>query len=132
MTDVRSHLVETYARLSTSPIVKTVAVLEERLGYDYGYLRARLALINDDFLEVAEYFIIKGDTVCVRRYRYQWMDSAQGVLRKRWDNSRHFPELPNFPYHIHVGNETLPVPGQVLSIIELIASVEQELPYPGN
>ena len=126
MTDVRSHLAETYARLSTSPIVKTVAVVEERLGYGCGYIRARLTLINDNFLEAAEYFTIEDDNVCVKRYRYQWMDSAQQVLRKRWDNTRHFPELSSFPHHVHVGSEEFVVPGEVLTIVDLISLVEDE------
>ena len=60
-----------------------------------------------------------------QRYRYQWMDETQSVLRKRWDNVEHFPELPNFPHHVHVGEEEHVEPGQAMSIMELIAFVEQ-------
>ncbi len=125
--DARSHLDETRARLSASRLVASIAVVEERLGYDFGYFRARLTLLNGDFLEVAEYFTIEDDRVCVRRYRYQWMDSTQQFLRKRWDNTRHFPELPDFPHHVHLGSEDSVVSGRVLSIIDVIALLEDEL-----
>ena len=125
--DAKAHLTETHARLSTSPVVGTVTVLEERVGYNYGYLRARLTLFNQDFLEVAEYFVVDAGRVQVQRYRYQWMDPVQQVLKKRWDNTKHFPDLPNFPHHVHVGSETEVVCGQVLSIIELIDLLEEQL-----
>jgi len=55
------------------------------------------------------------------------MDPTQQVLKKRWDNAKHFPDLPNFPHHIHIGSETQIVPGRILSIIELIDLLEKEL-----
>lgn len=125
--DPHSHLAEIRARLSISPIVQTVTVLQERVGYEYGYFRARAGIVNGDFLEVAEYFTVRDDRVWVQRYRYQWMDAAQKVLRRRWDNTRHFPELPNFPHHIHDGCEEMVVPGQVLSITDVITLLEDEL-----
>jgi hypothetical protein len=30
------------------------------------------------------------------------MDEQQGVLKKRWDNVEHFPDLPNFPHHVYI------------------------------
>ncbi len=121
------HLTEIKARLSSSPIVETVSISVEHAGHDYGYFRARVALINGDFLEVAEYFAVVGDSAQVQRYRHQWMDQSQGVLKKRWDNTRHFPDLPNFPHHIHIGSEAQVVPGQSLGILELIEVLEQEV-----
>jgi len=110
-----------------SPAVASLEVVEEYHLPDRGYLRARLILSNDDFLEVAEYFIQRGDRCVTQRYRYQWMDKAQKALKKRWDNVEHFPELPNFPHHVHLGEESQVEPGRVLSIVELISLIEQEI-----
>jgi len=55
------------------------------------------------------------------------MDPTQQVSKKRWDNAKHFPDLPNFPHHIHIGSETQVVPGRILSIIELIDLLEKKL-----
>ena len=48
-------------------------------------------------------------------------------LKKRWDNVAHFPDLPNFPHHVHIGSESYVEPGQSLSIVELIDVLESEL-----
>lgn len=124
MTLAHTHLTETCVRLTTSPIVQTFSVIEERIGLDYGYLRIRVELGNHDFLELAEYFVIRNGAVEIQRYRYQWMDSTQRFLKKRWDNARHHPELPNFPFHIHEGGEENVAPGVALQIVELIALLE--------
>lgn len=121
------HLDEIKACLSSSPILQTVSVSVEHSGQNHGYFRAKATLINGDFLEVAEYFTVVDDLVQVQRYRHQWMEQSQGILKKRWDNSRHFPDLPNFPHHIHLGSETQVFPGQSLGILELIEVLEQEV-----
>ena len=97
----QSYLAEIKVRLVISPVVASIPIVEERALPDRGYFRARLVLNNGDFLEVTEYFVVEDERCVTRRYRYQWMDGLQKVLRKRWDNVEHFPELPNFPHHIH-------------------------------
>jgi hypothetical protein len=104
-------------------------VVSEQVLEDRGYFRARLSLANGDFLEVSEYVVVQAGKTTTAEYRYQWMDSAQRALIRRWDNARHFPHLPHFPHHVHVGEEKQLVPGQALSIldlIDLIDLIEQE------
>jgi len=97
----REYLAEIIARLVASAIVTEVTIVEEYALPDRGYFRARLSLSKRDFLEVAEYFVVESGHCVTRGYRYQWMDEQQGVLKKRWDNVEHFPDLPNFPHHVH-------------------------------
>ena len=121
----QDYLTEIKAKLITSSIIISITVIEEYTLPDRGYFRGRLELSNNDFLEVAEYFVLEDGMCVTRRYRYQWMDQSQQVLRKRWDNVEHYPNLPNFPYHIHVGEESIVEPGQLVSIIELLDILEQ-------
>ena len=79
----QAHLDEIKVCLSLSPLLQTVEVLVEHFGQDHGFFRARAILNNGDFLELAEYFTVVGNLVQVRRYRYQWMDASQGILKKR-------------------------------------------------
>ncbi len=52
-------------------------------------------------LNVTEYIhATEEDNAQVMRYTYHWMDSSN-QLRLRWDNVRHYPGLPGFPYHLH-------------------------------
>ena len=50
MSIAHTHLTETRVRLTTSPVIRTFSVIEERVGLDYGYLRVRVELVNDAFL----------------------------------------------------------------------------------
>ena len=123
----QEYLTEIKGRLVTSAVIASVTVVEEYVLPDRGYFHARLDLINTDFLEVAEYFVVEAGLCVPRRYRYQWMDALQTVLKRRWDNVEHFPGLPNFPHHVHVGEESHVEPGRALSMMELLDVVEQEL-----
>lgn len=125
--DPQEYLTEIKAKLVVSSAVASIAVVEERALPDRGYFRARLMLSNGDFLEVAEYFVVEEERCVTKRYRYQWMDESQQVLRKRWDNVEHFPDLPSFPHYIHMGEESRVEPGRSLSIVELVDVIEQEL-----
>ena len=125
--DVRGYLNEVRIRLATSAAITAIDVVIEQELSDRGYFRARLSLANGDFLEVSEYFVARGDNPETVEYRYQWMDHAQRRLVRRWDNARHFPELPQFPHHIHMGDERQVIPGQVLSILALVDVIEQEM-----
>lgn len=96
---------------------------------NHGFFRARLTLRNGDFLEVAEFFrVVNGQTESVE-YRFQSMDPNRQTLRKRWDNATHHPGLPNFPHPIHVGTTGHLEPGRLLSILDLVDLIEQEIEH---
>ncbi len=127
MKTVRDCLEDIKTKIVMSVVVKSMTIVAERALADRGYFRARMWLINDDFLEVSEYFIVEPDGCSTVEYRYQWMDNSKQRLIKRWDNAEHFPDLTNFPHHIHVGSDTNVIPGTVVSIIELIDLLEAEI-----
>lgn len=120
LTDIKSRLIASYA-------IATFTIIEELDLSDRGYFRARVTLSNGDFLEIVEYFIIINNVATTPRYRYQWMDSDRQSLRKRWDNVPHFPNLPNFPHHIHIKSEENVISGHALSLQKLIDILEQEV-----
>jgi len=55
--DPHGYLTEIKAGWVASSAVASFTIVEERASFDRGYLRARLTLSNNDFLEVAEYFL---------------------------------------------------------------------------
>lgn len=114
-------------KLAGSSIISTIEISDERIFRNRGYFRARLTLINSDFLEIAESFAIQDNQTLTLDYRYQWMDSSKQMLRKRWDSVKHFPDLPNFPHHIHIGSEINVEPGKSRNILEFIDFMESEL-----
>jgi len=128
MTTPAEYALRLKAELVASPIVTVFTVVEERVWRDRGYIRIRMTLANGDFVEAAEYFILEGDECVTHRYRYQWMDSKRQELHKRWDNVEHYPGLPNFPHHVHVGREESVEPDKRLSIIQLLDVLDGKIP----
>ena len=120
MTTPADYVLQLKAKLVISPIVASFGLVEEKVWPDRGYIRMRMSLINGDFLEAAEYFVLEDDECVTRRYRYQWMDGERRELHKRWDNVEHYPDLPNFPHHVHVGEGENAEPGERISIIQLL------------
>ena len=59
MTTPIEYVLQLKARLVTSPIVASFAVVEQKVWPDRGYIRIRMALINGDFLEAAVLFHAK-------------------------------------------------------------------------
>lgn len=125
--DLYQYITAIKEKLNASSIVSSIELVDERVLFDRGYFRARLTLANEDFLEIAESFIVQEDQFITLDYRYQWMDSTKQILRKRWDSVKHFPDLPNFPDHIHIGSESDVEPGRSRSIMEFIKHLETEV-----
>ena len=125
--DLHQYIAAVKAKLNDSIIVSSIEIVDERVLLNRGYFRARLILINTDFLEIAESFSIQEDRCITLDYRYQWMDASKQVLKKRWDSVKHFPRLPNFPHHIHIGSESYVEPGQSRNILEFMDFMESEL-----
>ncbi len=130
MRDAQAYLQHIKTSLVLSPVIISITIVTEYALTDRGYFRARLQLSNSDFLEVSEFFTVDAEGFSTQEYRYQWMDAAQEQLIKRWDNAKHFPTLPNFPHHIHIGSETNVVPGDQLGIVELLEQLKGELSKP--
>jgi hypothetical protein len=121
------YITEIKAKLLASPAIKSVAIVKERSLLESGYFRARVTLNNGDFLEVVEFFTVINNRCITESYRYQWMDESQQTLRRRWDNVEHFPNLPNFPYHVHIIEESNVEPSSLINILELIDLIEAEI-----
>jgi hypothetical protein len=121
------YITEIKAKLLASSAINSVAIVKERSLLESGYFRARVTLNNGDFLEVVEFFTVINNRCITESYRYQWMDESQQTLRRRWDNVEHFPNLPNFPHHVHIIEESNVEPSSLINILELIDLIEAEI-----
>ncbi|MBK7203000.1 MAG: DUF6516 family protein [Anaerolineae bacterium] len=125
--NAQSHLEKIKSKLAGATTIAQITVVQEYALQDRGFFRARLVLTNGDFVEVSEFFTIVGGQARLVEYRHQWMDSSQQILRKRWDNARHYPDLPNHPHHIHIGGETHVEPGRPLGIVDVVDVITEEV-----
>jgi hypothetical protein len=123
----QQYIAEIKANLNNNKLIINIEIIKERAIADQGYFRARLTLNNGDFLEVAEFFKIENEQYFTITYRYQWMNQSQTQLKKRWDNVEHFPDLPNFPHHVHVGDELIVQPSESRSILQILTVIAEEI-----
>jgi hypothetical protein len=124
---ILNYIEEIKYELITLEWVTSMTIIEEKILEDCGYFRAKLTLTNNDFLEIAEYFILRDEDLITERYRYQWMDETKTQLRRRWDNIPHFPNLDNFPHHVHIETEKNVHPSQSLSILQVLSLIQSLL-----
>jgi len=110
-------------RLLLDPLIANFHILRERETAIDGYLRVKTTLINGSLFEFAEYFqhTPEGE-IHVVTYTYHWA-TADATLIMRWDNTPHFPALPNFPHHIHDGNSGIVQPGQEMNIFAVLDEI---------
>ena len=132
MTAPAEYVLQLKTKLAISLIVVSFTIVEEKVWTDRGYIRIHMTLSNGDFLEAVEYFVLQDSGCVTHRYRYQWMDGERRVLRKRWDNVEHHPDLPNFPHHVHVGEEENVKPGKRLNVIQLLDALTGEISAEEN
>jgi hypothetical protein len=124
------YIAEVEIALLSSSVIRDYHFVRKWANTDDGYIRFRATLIDDSFLEAAEYFILAHyehyeiETV---DYRYQWMSATKNQLICRWDNAPDHPELDNFPHHIHRGDEKTIVPGMLMSLLDLLSYLEAAL-----
>jgi len=120
------YLAAIHLALMESPIVADYTLVRQRVTSQSGHVRVRVNLINGDFLEAAEFFRLTPDGIQVADYRHQWMDGERSILHKRWDSTPHHPDLENAPHHCHEGSKGTVVPGQPISIQDVLAVITRE------
>ncbi len=120
------YLKDVTAQLTLSPIIRSSLITNSWAREKAGYLHLRLTLINGNFVEVGEYFLMKNGECVTEDYRYQWMNAKKTKLRRRWDNTKHFPDLDNFPHHIHLKNGRT-VSGTPFNTLQLLHILQTEI-----
>ncbi len=120
---IRAYIDSELAATLSHPLVAFAEVVRQTVTRQDGYLRVRCRLVNDDYLEVALHVVLQANTVLIDSYRYQWMNTTQATLHRRWDNSPHFPQLPGFPHHCHIGDESAVEPSQPMGLGQLLDTI---------
>lgn len=125
--NVQARLDAEYASLLGHPLVQSTELVRYTANRLDGYLRVRTILVNGDFLEVALHIAIHNGNVVIDSYRYQWMDGTRTKLRRRWDDTPHFPQLPGFPHHCHIEQEDDVEPARLMDVKMLLDVIAQKL-----
>lgn len=114
-------------RLLADPLVIQFGLVRERATSADAYLRARVILKDHSQLEFSEYVqATPEETIVVVTYSYHWSDT-QGELICRWDNTPHFPDLPNAPHHLHMGQAEAPQASSPMSLFAVLDEIARRL-----
>ena len=127
MQQIESYLRQIRLTLISSPVVADYEIVRQWAHSDDGYIRARITLTNDDFLEATMYVVSMNGEITINDYRYQWMSPDKKTLRRRWDNAPHHLTLTTFPHHVHDGSEENIVESELLSLPALLDLLEADL-----
>jgi Family of unknown function (DUF6516) len=77
--------------------------VEEILTAERANLRIRLRFQSGSLLEINEAIIVENGALKTLGYRYHFQRSGSELVF-RYDNTPHFPDLPSFPHHKHLGD----------------------------
>lgn len=84
----------------------TESYVEEILTVERANLRIRLRFENGALLEINEAIIVENGVLKTLGYRYH-LQRADSELMFRYDNTPHFPDLPNYPHHKHLSDAVI-------------------------
>ena len=91
--------------IHSSGSIYSSAITRDKRSEFTGYFRADLYFLDGSSLHVRE-FVFTSSEIARDTYAYHYQPPA-GQLVFRYDNTRHFPELDNFPHHKHTPNSVV-------------------------
>ena len=123
---IREHFDIFEAKLIESPVIVSYQMLRQEIAASDGKLRIKAELSDGGSIELFEYVAESDRHIRLLKYSFHWQD-AQGKLRRRWDNTPHYPDLPNAPHHVHSENDSVREVMQVPNVLFVIAKIEKAL-----
>lgn len=113
------------ALVTELPIVKSSELTLDVRGEFVAFIRGNIYFTDDSLLHLRE--LVDAESVVKKTryvYHYQRADTS---LIFRYDNTEHYPDLPNFPHHKHVGDEanviSTPEPDLAIVLKEIERSI---------
>jgi murein L,D-transpeptidase YcbB/YkuD len=92
-----------------------------------GHMRARVIFSDDSNLEFSEFIEqTTNDEIRLVTYSYHWSDKNGNPIR-RWDNALHYPDLENFPHHIHDDGTDKITPGTPTNIFAILDEIAKTI-----
>jgi hypothetical protein len=109
--------------ISASPVVRTRNVTFDQRSSSIGFIRGDIYFIDGSLLHFRELINLQLTEERVM-YAYHYQGTAQRLIF-RYDNTAHFPNLPNAPHHKHMGEEqVIGVEGVIPSLGEILREIE--------
>ena len=112
--------------VAASPIVRSSSVSFDKRTLDVGLIRGELTFANGSCLHFRELVEIRARVIRIMySYHYQRED---GSLIFRYDDTPHFPTLPQFPHHKHTGSQAEATASEPPDLIAVLREIESMYP----
>ena len=112
--------------VAASPIVRSSSVLFDKRTLDVGLIRGELTFADGSCLHFRELVEIQARVIRIM-YSYH-CQREDGSLIFRYDDTPHFPTLPQFPHHKHIGSQAEAIPSQPPDLIAVLREIETAYP----
>lgn len=100
-------------------------VIAQAFDHNRGLFRARVSFWDSSFLTIDEVIDTKLGYPEILRYSYTYLKGSEHIFR--YDNAPHYPELPTFPHHKHVGPNEIPQASQKPTLNQVFKEIEDLL-----
>ena len=112
--------------ISTSPIVHSSSVTLDKRTSFVGLVRGDLGFLDGSTLHFRE-FVNTQSGVERFMYVYHYQRADQSVVF-RYDNTAHYPNLPNTPHHKHAADEANVVSATPPDLDAILKEIESIVP----
>jgi len=123
---IQEYCADIEAAVALSPVIRDILEVKTRITECGGYVRMKLALVNNDMAELFECFSVDEAmrNIVTEKYSYHWQSSV-GEIRKRWDNAPHHREIDTYPHHVHDGSEDNVKSGRMVGMVEIVSLLNE-------
>jgi hypothetical protein len=112
--------------VAASPIVRSSSISFDKRTADAGLIRVELTFADGSCLYFRELVEIQARVIRIM-YSYHYQHEG-GSLIFRYDDTPHFPALPQFPHHKHIGGQTEATASQPPDLIAVLREIEAMYP----
>ena len=120
---IEAYLQSLLAAVAASPNVHSSEVALDQRGPQAGLVRGDIYHADGSWLHFRELIDLEAEPArLMYSYHYQRRDAS---LVFRYDDTPHYPDLPNFPHHKHDGREENVIPVTPPDLPVVLAEVER-------
>jgi hypothetical protein len=119
---IKDYLYRLYDTVSSRGYVEIEYLNFDEMPERQGIVEGRLIFYDGSLLEFDETILVRGEELLKLRYAYHYQN-ASGEIIFRYDNAPHYPNIPTYPHHKHVGSTVQP--SSIPDLSEVLSEVEQ-------
>ncbi len=87
-----------------------------------GSIEGKLRFYDGSLLDFDETIVLRGENIVKLRYAYHYQNTANDLVF-RYDNTPHYPDLPNYPHHKHIEDKVEPT--EAPDLAEVLREIDQ-------